>query len=264
MERYTDQSYLLSQQYGDAKRLEARIALHERFSTSGTDLNRWLFDLLEVPVGGSILELGCGSGRFWYENSERTPADWSVLLSDFSPGMLSRAREALAEVEARFTFEQIDAQEIPAAGGSFDVVVANYMLYHVPDSQRAFSEIRRVLKPGGRLYAATNGVGHMKGLEQYYRHLDPDYRRMSEPFNLENAAEQLTPFFEVVDVRHFEDGLVVTETEPLVDYILSTLDLSASQQERIPGIRRLIQEQIEAQGAVRIAKSTGQIECRRA
>jgi ubiquinone/menaquinone biosynthesis C-methylase UbiE len=79
------------------------------------------------------------------------------------------AREKIRFLTGRLStydrfFDVIDAQAIPYAGASFDAVVANHMLYHVQDRPRAFSEIRRALKPGGQLFVATNGQDHMAEL----------------------------------------------------------------------------------------------------
>jgi ubiquinone/menaquinone biosynthesis C-methylase UbiE len=59
-----------------------------------------------------------------------------------------------------------DAAWIPLADGSMDAVIANHMLYHVSDRRRALAEIHRLLRPGGRLYATTNGLGHMAELRE--------------------------------------------------------------------------------------------------
>ncbi len=57
----------------------------------------------------------------------------------------------------RVQFKEIDAQSIPFEDETFDAVIANHMLYHVPDRPKAIAEIKRVLKPGGRLIATTIG-----------------------------------------------------------------------------------------------------------
>jgi SAM-dependent methyltransferase len=220
---------------------------------------------------GRVLELGCGPGLLWRD--QKIPEGWRVTLSDFSPGMLERARENLAESGRDFDFRLFDAQAIPSGDGSFDTVIANHMLYHVPDRERAIGEIRRVLAPGGRLYAATNGSAHMLELEQFYRILDPGHRRMTEPFNLENGERQLSAHFETVVLHEYEDGLVITEAEPLVAYVLSTLPAPAAEEpaveeasagappeRRIDLLRRAVAERLAESGSIRVSKSTGLFE----
>ena len=58
-------------QYRDASNLNARIALHERFSTNPRSLPLWIFDQLELPDDARILEIGCGPENLWADNAER-------------------------------------------------------------------------------------------------------------------------------------------------------------------------------------------------
>src|SRR5579859_2254301 len=151
-----DSRQALAAQYHDATNLRARQQIYPTVN-GRNPWHRWVFEQLVIPAGGRLLELGCGPGALWVENDERLPADWSVTLTDRSPGMVTEAQRSLEHTGHPFAFAVADAEAIPFPDGSFDAVVANHMLYHVPDKPRAFVETRRVLRPGGRLYAATNG-----------------------------------------------------------------------------------------------------------
>ena len=83
-----------------------------------------------------------------------------VLATDLSPRMVELA--ACAGVVAQVA----DAQRLPFGDGSFDVVAAMWMLYHVPDLDAALAEARRVLRPGGLLVAVTNGDEHTGDLRR--------------------------------------------------------------------------------------------------
>src|SRR5207249_3059431 len=152
--------------------------------------HRWVFDRICLPAKARVLELGCGPGTLWRENGERIPADWEITLTDFSPGMVQEARHNLRDVPRNFAFALADAQAIPYPSGSFDAVIANHMLYHVPDRERALSEVQRVLQPGGRLYAATCGQTHLRELHDRVQQAAPDLPPhadlWSATFNLEN------------------------------------------------------------------------------
>jgi ubiquinone/menaquinone biosynthesis C-methylase UbiE len=141
---------LRAEQYRDASNLNARIALHEQFSTNPHSLPLWIFDQLELPDDARILEIGCGSGNLWAENTKRIPEGWQITLTDASPGMICEARQRLSGSHS-FRFQVANAQELPFADESFDAVIAAHMLYHVPDRDKAFSEIVRIL----RLYPKT-------------------------------------------------------------------------------------------------------------
>ena len=162
-----NQSYLMGSQYKNADNLRARMALHERFSTNKEDFARWVFDHIEAPQEAHVLELGCGPVNLWVKNRERIPQGWRITLTDLSPGMLEEAKRATETLDATSDYRVADAQAVPFEDGTFDLVVANHMLYHVPDELKAVAEIRRVLKPGGRLYAATNGREHMSELQTF-------------------------------------------------------------------------------------------------
>ena len=94
-----------------------------------------------------MLELGCGTGLLWRENLGRVPHGWNITPSDAFQGMVQEAQQCLLHTDLELTFEVVEAQSIPYEKHIFDVVIANHMLYHVPDLARALSEIRRVLKP---------------------------------------------------------------------------------------------------------------------
>jgi SAM-dependent methyltransferase len=205
--------------------------------------------------------LGCGPGNLWLDNLERIPEGWAVTLSDLSPGMLAEARNNLGKAGRPFRFQVTDAQGIPFEAGSFDAIIANNMLYHVPDRPRALFEIHRVLRPGGRLYAATNGCDHLREIRALVSTLDPaaDLSSAAAEFGLENGTEQLSLFFPHVCCHRYKDGLVVTEAEPLVAYILSARR-SRMVEENPQALVQLIEGRMESEGAISITKDAGLFE----
>lgn len=263
------QQAIIRQQYQSANNLNARIRLHQGFSTNTQGWYSWYFEHLDLPANARVLELGCGSGALWHAVLDRLPAGWQITLSDASEGMVEEARQAVAARAAQFTFQVVDAHEIPFPDGSFDAVIANHMLYHVSDRPRAIAEMRRVLAPGGRLFAATNGKGHMAEIHPLELRLAPEMRAFANAnpqlqpwaasFTLENGVEQLAQSFAEVRLERYLDNLEVTEAQPLVDYILSmfnnfTLDLTP---ERIAAFTRDLEAEIQAKGPIHITKSTG-------
>jgi ubiquinone/menaquinone biosynthesis C-methylase UbiE len=255
---------VVNEQYKTSDNLSARAALHARFSTNKQRWHRWVFDhlLAALPPKAAILELGCGPGWLWIENVERVPPGWDVLLSDFSGGMLATARHALRSSDHPFLFKRIDAQAIPFVASTFDAVIANHMLYHVPRLDRALAEIRRVLKPGGRLVAATIGARHMKEIPELVFQIDPNIpygEGLAAPdeFLLENGAEKLQPSFSQVELHLYEDALVVTEVDPLVDYALSNCAPSALTETHVAALRALVKAEMSATGAILVTKAVG-------
>jgi ubiquinone/menaquinone biosynthesis C-methylase UbiE len=174
MSSISDQDYLLSSQYKTAANLNARIRLHELYSTNRYGWFRWLFDRLDLPARATVLEVGCGPGTLWLENLARVPEGWDVTLTDLSPGMVEEARSNLQGSGRGFKFRQTDAMSIPYPDGSFDAVLSMFMLYHVPDRGKAIGEMRRVLKPHGKLYVATLGSMHMYEVYELLNRFDAE------------------------------------------------------------------------------------------
>ncbi len=174
MPELIDRNYLLTDQYKGASNLNARFQLHERFSTNKYGWHPRVFDQFNLSSKSCILELGCGPGLLWLTNNDRVPEGWYITLSDLSRGMLQEARQNLREGHRHFKFSVVDAQSIPFENKTFYTVIANHMLYHVPDRMKAFSEIRRVLKTAGRFYAATNGRDSNRELRELVEKVDPN------------------------------------------------------------------------------------------
>jgi len=261
MYRVSDQNYLKHEQYQDASNFAARIALHKRFGTAKIDWQTWVFDRLELPPDSHILELGCGPGRLWEQNIGRLPATWKVTLSDFSQGMVEQARQNLAGSGHRFAFGQFDAQALPFVDGCFDALIANHLLFHVPDRQKAYAEARRVLKPGGCFYATTNSRDTMRRLTELEAHLGVvgGVRTAvdSAGFTLENGEAELMAWFPHVTLHRMEEALLVTETQPLIDYVLSVVGRSGLSAQTLDKMRDIVDAEIREQGAFRIDKVSG-------
>ncbi|MDR1704346.1 MAG: class I SAM-dependent methyltransferase [Clostridiales bacterium] len=150
--------------------LTPRIALHDKYSVNKYGFANWVFDQYVLREGMNVLELGCGTASGW-AGRVTLPVGINVCLSDFSPLMVKKAEDALGDNPA-FSFKEIDIQDIPFKGQSFDLVIANHMLYHVPDINKALSEVSRVLKPSGRFCATTIGWDSLKELSDMYRKMD--------------------------------------------------------------------------------------------
>jgi ubiquinone/menaquinone biosynthesis C-methylase UbiE len=263
MPKFTDQEYLKTDQYKDSTNLDARIEMHRRFSTNPYGWFRWVFDaLLKLPENAGILELGCGPGLMWKENTDRIPAGWSVTLSDLSPGMLDAAWRNLVVTGRAFKFEEINAQSIPYEDETFDAVIANHMLFHVPDRPRAIAEIRRVLKPAGHLFATTIGKDHLTEMTDWIRRVNVGntFESFGSSFALENGLEQLQQFFSQVTISRYPDELRVTEVEPILAFIRSTTYAKELSEEGLMRLQQDLERQLARKGEIFIRKDSGLFE----
>jgi len=239
---YTDQRYLLEEQYRDDSNFAARIDLHRRFSTNPEPWHRWVFERLDLAQEADVLEVGCGPAWLWRENVERLPAGWRLTLVDLSPGMIERARQGLGD---RADYCVADVQTLPFEDASFDAVVANHMLYHVPDRGRALDELARVLRSGGRFFAATNGGGHLQEIFALRSGAgDPE-------FVLETAGDELAVEFAEVELERYPCDLEVTEVEPVLAFVRSgSWPVVEDAAERV-------RTEVELRGSFHVTMSTG-------
>ena len=185
-----------------------------------------------------------------------------MTLTDFSRGMVREARQSLGARPA-FRFVVADAQSLPFASGTFDAVIANHMLYHVPDRARAYSEMQRALSPGGRVFATTIGAGHMREFSALVAPFSahPTAPLFPQQFLLENGGAELSRWFADVRLDRHEDTLVVPEAAPIVAYACSmTRYLGSNVAERDERIARLtahVEHEIAANGPLRFSSESG-------
>lgn len=259
---------LKEQQYANADKFKARIHLHAAFSTNPYPWPCWVLDQIE-PAAQSpqILELGCGNGLLWMVNADRIPAEWHLTLSDFSQGMLDSARHNLQNINKPIQFEVIDAGHIDYPSHSFDIIIANHMLYHLPNRVQALLEIHRILKPGGIFYASTIGLNNMAEMKQLLREFDADsdYERMlgniESHFSLDNGAAQLQQVFEAVQLRRYNNSLRITDPEAILNYVLSYNGMEADTRvlapEKTELFKAFIENKISRQGSISITIDSG-------
>lgn len=219
MNKINDAS-VVKQQYATANNLNIRISIHDKYSTNKMGFGNWIVSNYKINKGSKVLEIGCGTGYMWKNRKSLIGNCFELILSDFSEEMLAAAKNNTGDY-ANIEYRVIDIQEIPYEDETFDVVIANMMLYHVPDLNKGLAEIRRVLKKGGRFYCATYGEN---GIVPYLSKILSVYGvedNINKNFTLQNGYEILKNFFEKVEKLEYTDSLAVTNIDDMVEYIYS-------------------------------------------
>ena len=250
----------MKKQYQSSSNLATRISIHDKYSTNKMGFGNWIFSNYVIADGSHVLELGCGTGDMWVGKERQVNACSRLILSDFSEGMLETAKSKLAEYK-KIEYQVIDICDIPYGEDAFDIVIANMMLYHVPDLQKALSEVRRVLKKGGAFYCATYGehgiIEYLSGLLSEYGLKD----KTNKNFTLQNGDTYLKQVFSQVERLEYKDSLAVTDIGDLVDYLYSLTSMTTFNQMEESKIESVLASHME-DGILHVPTDYGMFICR--
>lgn len=252
------------EQYKNAKNLNDRISLHEKYSTNKQGWFNWLFNQIDFSKVNRLLELGCGNGKLWQENKIDL-RNREIFLSDISEGMVEEVRNKLG---SDFNCIVADAEKIPFKDSYFDSIIANHVLFYLNDLNIGLTEISRVLKPDGILYCSTYGKNHMKEITEIVQNFDSrislSNHSLYDIFGLENGESILKEYFFNVKRMDYQDSLEITESKPLIDYIMSC---HGNQNEilgpRLNEFKEYIEELLENNGKIVVTKEAGLFVCRK-
>jgi ubiquinone/menaquinone biosynthesis C-methylase UbiE len=260
----------LKDTYRNPSNIDARVQLHDRYSENTYPWQRWVFDHIGPDLHGVVLEIGCGPGYLWTDNQDRIPTDCTLFLSDLHHGMTTEARMRLPESLLETKVLVLDAEMIPFDDNSYDVIIANHVLFLVPGLDRALEEVRRVLRPGGAFFATTNDSDHMLELIALFASFDPQHfgylledecSHIRERFDFKHAHESLHAIFSSIDLERRSDRLRVDKIEPLIPWV----DFWAKEPlplDRMKTLLQCLERRIQADGAIVITKTSGLFSCR--
>ncbi len=262
----TNMEHMIIEQYKSAVNIDVRIDLHRRFSHNPVSWFSWLASQIDFMALKDILEVGCGNGELWQHVEPEIIRARNIHVTDISEGMVEDAAARLAS-DMGLCFRTEDCQRLSCGDGSFDAVIANHVLFYVKDIPQALREIRRVLRSGGAFYCSTYGRNHMKEITSLVQEFDSRISlsevALYELFGLENGRDMLRKTFGQVEMRLYDDYLLVDEAEPLLDYILSCHGNQGEfLNQRRGEFKRFLEQKIREQGGIRIRKQAGIFVCR--
>lgn len=250
------------EQYKNSNNLNVRISLHDRFSVNKMGWFSWLFEQIDFSKVTRLLEVGCGNGKLWEKHSVDL-RNREIFLSDISDGMVQEVRKKLGK---EFNCIVLDCQSIPFKDSYFDAVIANHVMFYIANLNQGLSQIQRVLKPKGVFYCSAYGKNHMKEITELVHGFDARVELSQNPlfevFGLENGKSILEKYFHNVQLKLYDDGLIVDQAQPLVDYIMSC---HGNQNEiigsRVLEFKEYIESILARQKKFRITKQAGLFIC---
>ena len=247
-------------QYSSSYGLNIRIAFHDMYSTNKYGYGNWILSNYEISEGAKVLELGCGTANIWVGHDDLIAKCELLTLTDMSEGMLSAAKGNIGE-RKNIAYALADIQNIPLADDSFDVVIANSMLYHVPKIESALREVRRVLKTGGIFYCATYGEHNFTDVLADWFELDGESFKPNHNFTMQNGERILKAAFTNVEAKFYEDSLHITNIDDLVDYLRSLVSFKAIIDLPSERIREILTRH-SCNGTIELPKEYGMFVCR--
>jgi ubiquinone/menaquinone biosynthesis C-methylase UbiE len=206
------------EQYRYTEKLETRISIWQPHAEGQSPQDLALQALGEVQPR-EVLEVGAGTGAFSIRCANELLCH--VIAVDSSDVMVSASMKL--GVEAVFG----DVQDLKFPDSSFDAAVAAWMLYHVADLDMALSELARVIRPGGRLVAITNGRDHLSDLWDMAGVVHPE-----PSFSRENGCWWLSKHFASVTQRDIASQALFPQREAASSYLQSIGYADAA--ERLP------------------------------
>lgn len=215
----------LLQQYIDSSNLDASVKLQDRFSSNRHGWYKWTFNNIKLNKKYKVLEIGCGNGALWSKNIDLLDKDINITLTDVCEDMVNNAKKNLSDYSDVFDFEIVDPNNIPFEDESFDLVIANHILFYMKDLDKVLKEIKRVLKVGGHFYSSTIDSKNMKELESLMKGFNSNIKiseeKISSKFGMENGQEILSKHFNQTKRYLYEDKLVINDSKGILEYIYS-------------------------------------------
>lgn len=218
MTLWSDPGFLRRVQYGTDANLRARQSMYA-YQRPYIDLVARVIDLADAPPDATVADIGCGNGYYLAELARRDHRG-RLLGVDMSTGMLAAARGRARGA----TLVAGDAAALPLPDDIADATMANHMLYHVPDRERALAELRRITRPGGRVIVVLNGADHLHELRAAIGAALRDLgleRARPETTTLDDAEPMLGSLFTDVTRHDFVSALHLPGPEPITGYVRS-------------------------------------------
>ncbi|HRJ43776.1 MAG: methyltransferase domain-containing protein [Caldilineaceae bacterium] len=263
----TEHAYL-NYQYADSEKLRIRQEAHRLYSERTDNFMEWVLDLLDPQPGECVADVGSGHGIYHPFLARRGA---QIIAVDASLGMLAEAVVNARRDNLSVSAVQANAERIPLADGCCDRLMANHMLYHVPDKLAALREMGRVVKTGGRLLFSTNSADNGARMTQLHAEaaeelgLHADNRSPIADFTVESGEPLVRSVFPNAELVMRDDAFLFPTADAFLAYYASMridalMDGPADGSHRAPLIeivRGKVQAIIDAESVFRMSKAVG-------
>lgn len=168
---------------------ENHILPHLIGAACGVKPITWQRRLIVPQAEGRVLEVGLGAGPnlAFYDPSKVD----LVFGLEPSEGMRRKARKALAASPVKVELIDLPGENVPLDDASVDTVVLTYTLCTIPDWRQALAEMRRVLKPGGRLLFSEHGLAPDAGISKWQRRIEPAWKAIAGGCHLTRPMDRM-------------------------------------------------------------------------
>lgn len=256
----------LEQQYAQSDNLRVRYETHARYSEQTSSFRSWVMPHLSIEAGDLVCDAGCGPGAYHEAIAAR---GGRVVAFDLSAGMAAEARDHARDGSLDTRILRASAMHIPLRDGACDRLLAAHMLYYMPDIAGALREMRRVLRPGGRIMITANMATPSR--------FDEVEREAARALGIETVTENSAQRFSTDDIdlvrsvfpeaeRHVrEDAFIFPAAEPAMRYWMSfapdQVRGDPAREAALPALAAkmhdVIEEITEREGAFRAPKGGG-------
>ena len=268
IDRMTDAANL-QYQYGDSEKLKIRYEAHTRYSENTSDWHALFTEALKIVPGEKVIDVGCGPGGV---HGRLSRAGALVSGIDASPGMVAEARAQAEQHGLNVEVQVGDAEHLPFPDDQFDAALCCHMLYHVPDIRKALTELRRVVRPGGRVLISTNAADHCYRLNDLHAQAARDLGFTPVVGDLAGGGRfslsdlpLVQSVFPRVELHHLPNAFIWPTVEPALRYYASgridAIQRAAEETgHRAPLLKRMrerISEIVAREGVFWVPKNAG-------
>lgn len=245
--------HLYFNQYASADKLLARWNLYS-YSIPRIDIYEVGINRLKLTGDENVFEVGCGNGNVLLKLRRRRHAGKLVGMeineNMFQDTIKIQEKENLSKID----FVIGSADDLPFPDKSFDIIIAFFMLYHMPDVKRTLLEWNRILKNDGKVLIATASSKNKPKHKSFKKMIEKIVGETSPPqfshfFSLENGEEQLRGVFNVIDKFIYKGEIKISDPRPYLKALDSVKDMfdPTPSFEKWEKARSIIKEEVQGE-----------------